>query len=113
MKTIIIKDTRELKEQMREKMGIKINDKERPQGCDFGDILEAEFGKDKETKAFFEDVDQNGEFKFWVCPNLCRGFVDWDGDKATCRTCGRTNQKKGDPKSALREVWDEESSNRK
>ena len=47
MKTVIIKDTRRLKEQMREEMGIKINDKERPQGCEFGDILEAEFGKDK------------------------------------------------------------------
>ena len=47
MKTAIIKDTRRLKEQMREEMGIKINDKERPQGCEFGDILEAEFGKDK------------------------------------------------------------------
>ena len=52
MKTITIKDTRGLKEQMREKKGIKIDDKERPQGCEFGDILEAEFGKKKEKDRF-------------------------------------------------------------
>ena len=50
MKTTIIKDTRELKEQMREKMGIKIDDEKRPQGCEFGDILEAEFGKNMKGK---------------------------------------------------------------
>jgi len=47
---------------------------------------------EEETKAFFEDIDEHGEFKFWVCPNMCRDFVDWDGDKATCRKCGTNNQ---------------------
>ena len=47
--------------------------------------------EDKETKAFFDAVDEIG-FKFWVCPNRCNDFVDWDGDKATCRKCGKDNQ---------------------
>jgi len=46
---------------------------------------------DKETKAFFEAIDKHG-FKFWVCPNGCKDFVDWDGDKATCRKCGAHNK---------------------
>jgi len=46
---------------------------------------------DKKTKDFFEAIDKHGEFKFWVCPNMCMNFVDWDGDKATCRKCGADN----------------------
>lgn len=50
---------------------------------------------DEETEAFFKAVDKHGAFKFWACPNLCRDFVDWDGDKAVCRKCGADNQKDG------------------
>ena len=50
MKTLIIKDTRGLKKLMRKRMGIKIDDEKRPQGCEFGDILEAEFGKNKKGR---------------------------------------------------------------
>lgn len=30
-------------------------------------------------------------FKFWACPNCEKSMVDWTGDRATCRTCGKTN----------------------
>jgi hypothetical protein len=45
---------------------------------------------DEETKAFYDAIDRKG-FKFWVCPNGCRDFVDWDNEKATCRKCGTDN----------------------
>ncbi len=31
----------------------------------------------------------NVPFRFWVCPVGCKGFVDWTGDVATCRECGK------------------------
>ena len=46
---------------------------------------------DEETKAFYDAIDEKG-FKFWVCPNGCRDFVDWDNEKATCRKCGTDNK---------------------
>lgn len=39
---------------------------------------------------FFRAVDEVG-FKFWVCPHGCCDFVDWIGDRATCRKCGTDN----------------------
>ena len=45
----------------------------------------------KDTEAFFKAIDEHGQLKFWVCPNGCKDFVDWDGDKATCRKCGTDN----------------------
>lgn len=46
---------------------------------------------DEETKAFYDAIDEKG-FKFWVCPNGCNEFVDWDNEKATCRKCGTDNK---------------------
>jgi hypothetical protein len=31
-------------------------------------------------------------FKFWACPDCDRSLVDWSGDIATCRNCGKNNQ---------------------
>ena len=32
-------------------------------------------------------------FLFWVCPDHRRGQVSWNGDLATCETCGKTNKR--------------------
>ena len=36
---------------------------------------------------------KNAPFKFWVCPECNPSFVDWDGEVAKCRKCGRTNKR--------------------
>lgn len=30
--------------------------------------------------------------KFWSCPDRSHRFVEWNGDIATCPTCGSTNE---------------------
>lgn len=34
----------------------------------------------------------NTPIKFWICPEVGHPGVEWDGDLATCTTCGRTNR---------------------
>ena len=34
---------------------------------------------------------------------MCRNFVDWDGDKATCRKCGKENTM---DKESIMKQWD-------
>lgn len=31
-------------------------------------------------------------FRFWVCPNGCRGIVTWTGSFAVCGSCGETSE---------------------
>ena len=31
-------------------------------------------------------------FKFWACPDCDRSIVKWEGDKAVCQSCGRSNK---------------------
>jgi len=57
----------------------------------------------EEEKAFFEAIDEHGKFKFWECPKMCRNFVDWDGDKATCRKCGKENTM---DRESIMKQWD-------
>ena len=33
----------------------------------------------------------NCRFKFWTCPECIAPFIDWDGNVATCQSCGLTN----------------------
>ena len=41
------------------------------------------------------DALANTPFNFWVCPNGCQGFVEWDYSSgepvATCEECGATS----------------------
>ncbi len=54
---------------------------------------------DAERVDIFAAIDaharRGGVVVFWVCPNGCRDFVDWntEGEKpvATCRKCGASN----------------------
>lgn len=51
----------------------------------------------------FDAINKHGSFVFWVCPNGCRDFVDWNEDKteAVCRQCGAKSTDKTAPNKSL------------
>jgi len=52
-------------------------------------------------KEFFDALGDT-PFVFWVCPNGCRGMVEWDKEckVATCKECGRKSTDPPAPKEA-------------
>ena len=45
---------------------------------------------DKDLNTLMDAINKHGSFVFWICPNGCHGFVDWNTDRteAICRSCG-------------------------
>ncbi len=48
-------------------------------------------------------LDNVKKFKFWRCPEHQNGHVVWEGDLATCQTCGAHNQTV-EPDASLKET---------
>ncbi len=34
-------------------------------------------------------IPKDTKIQFWVCPLGCQGIVEWNGDIATCKDCGK------------------------